>query len=65
MTTRQVSALVSRAPIKGDAVILSLHTYRGGTFCTVDMTVEQAQALLSQLDEAVALMTAKPVEDAR
>lgn len=40
-------------------------TYRGGTSCTVDMTVEQAQALLSQLDEAVALMTAKPVKDAR
>lgn len=59
---RQVSALVTRRILKGDGIILSLYGYRGGTFCTCEMTVEEAQALLSQLDEAVNLMTATEVK---
>lgn len=58
---RFVSALTTYRVAKGDAIVLALYGMRGGTVCTVELTVEQAQALLSQLDEAVALMTATEV----
>lgn len=58
---RYVSAIVARQ-IKGPAIVMVLYGPRGGTIGDVEMSVTQASALRDQLDEAIALMTAKPVE---
>lgn len=59
---RRVGALVSRGELREDAIILSLYGYQGGSICTTELTIAQAKALRDNLDEALALMLARPVQ---
>lgn len=56
---RYVSAIVNRQ-LKGPSITMVLYGVRGGMLCDVDMTVTQATVLRDQLEEAIALMTARP-----
>lgn len=60
VTKRTVRA-ITRGFVPADGIVLILYRPRaGGIACTAELDIAQAAVLRDQLDEAIALMTAKP-----